>query len=107
MIKGKLGNMMKQAQKMQQDLKKIQDELATLEVVGEASGGKVRVTLTCNNMIEKVWIDPSIFTRQEEDLELLQDVLKLAINDGIQKAKQLSDSRMESVTSSISLPPGL
>ena len=107
MIKGKLGNMMKQAQRMQQDLKKIQDELATLEVVGEASGGKVRVTLTCNNMIEKVWIDPSIFTRQEEDLELLQDVLKLAINDGIQKAKQLSDSRMKSVTSSISLPPGL
>ena len=106
MIKGKLGNMMKQAQKMQQDLKKIQDELATLEVVGEASGGKVRVTLTCNNMIEKVWIDPSIFTRQEEDLELLQDVLKLAINDGIQKAKQLSDSRMESVTSGISIPPG-
>ena len=107
MIKGKLGNMMKQAQKMQQDLKKIQDELATLEVVGEASGGKVRVTLTCNNMIEKVWIDPSIFTRQEGDLVLLQYVLELAINDGIQKAKQLSDSRMESVTSGISLPPGL
>ena len=98
---------MKQAQKMQQDLKKIQDELATLEVVGEASGGKVKATLTCNNIIERVWIDPSIFTRQEEDLELLQDVLKLAINGGIQKAKQLSDSRMESVTSGISLPPGL
>ena len=48
MIKGKLGNMMKQAQRMQQDLKKIQDELATLKVVGEASGGRVKVTLTCN-----------------------------------------------------------
>ena len=53
MIKGKLGNMMKQAQKMQQDLKKVQDELATLEVVGEASGGKVKVILTCNNITEK------------------------------------------------------
>ena len=106
MIKGKLGNMMKQAQKMQQDLKKIQDELATLEVVGEASGGKVQVTLTCNNIMERIRIDPSMFTGQEEDLELLQDVLKLAINDGLQKAKQLSDSRMESVTSGISIPPG-
>ena len=106
MIKGKLGNMMKQAQKMQQDLKKIQDELATLEVVGEASGGKVKVILTCNNIMEKVSIDPSMFTGQEDDLELLQDLLKLAINDGLQKAKQLSDSRMESVTSGISLPPG-
>ena len=94
------------AQKMQQDLKKIQDELATLEVVGEASGGKVKVILTCNNIMERIWIDPSMFTGQEEDLELLQDVLKLAINDGIQKAKQLSDSRMESVASGISIPPG-
>ena len=106
MIKGKLGNMMKQAQKMQQDLKKIQDELATLEVVGEASGGKVKVTLTCNNIIERIRIDPSMFTGQEEDLELLQDVLKIAINDGLEKAKQLSDSRMKSVTSGISIPPG-
>ena len=98
--------MVKQAQKMQQDLKKIQDELATLEVVGEASGGKVKVTLTCNNVTEKVSIDPSMFTGQEEDLELLQDLLKLAINDGLKKAKQLSDRRMESVTSGISFPPG-
>ena len=107
MIKGKLGNMVKQAQKMQQELKKIQDELATLEVVGEASGGKVKATLTCNNIIERVWIDPSMFTGQEEDLELLQDLVKLAINDGLHKAKQLSDSKMASVTSGISLPPGL
>ena len=106
MIKGKLGNMMKQAQKMQQDLKKVQDELATLKVVGEASGGKVKVILTCNNITEKVSIDPSMFTGQEDDLELLQDLVKLAINDGLQKVKQLSDSRMESVTSGISLPPG-
>ena len=106
MIKGKLGNMMKQAQKMQQDLKKIQGELASLEVVGEASGGKVKVTLKCNNITEKVSIDPSMFTGQEEDRELLEDLLKLAINDGLQKAKQLSDSKMESVTSGISLPPG-
>ena len=106
MIKGKLGNMMKQAQRMQQDLKKIQDELARLKVVGEASGGKVKVTLTCNNVMEKVSIDPSMFTGQEEDLGLLQDLIKLAINDGLQKAKQLSDNKMESVTSGISLPPG-
>ena len=106
MIKGKLGNMMKQAQKMQQDLKKIQDELAMLEVVGEASAGRVKVTFTCNNVLEKVSIDPAIFTGKEEDLELLQDLLKLAINDGLRKAKQLSDSKMESVTSGISLPPG-
>ena len=98
--------MMKQAQKMQQDLKKIQAELATLEVLGEASGGKVKITLTCNNVTKKVSIDPSMYTGQEEDLELLQDLLKLAINDGLQKAKHLSDSRMESVTSGISLPPG-
>ena len=106
MFDGPLQEMMKQAQKMQQDLKKIQDELATLEVVGEASGGKVKVILTCNNITEKVSIDPSMFTGQEDDLELLQDLLKLAINDGLQKAKQLSDSRMESVTAGISLPPG-
>ena len=107
MIKGKLGNMMKQAQKMQHDLKKVQDELAELEVVGEASSGKVKVTLTCNNVLRQVVIEPSLFTGAAEDLEVLEDLLKIAFNDGLQKAKNISDSRMQSVTSGISLPPGL
>ena len=106
MIKGKLGSMMKQAQKMQQDLKKVQDELATLEVVGESSAGKVKVTLRCSNILEKVFIDPSLFSGKEEDLEVLEDLLKIAFNDGLQKAKHLSDTRMESVTSGIPIPPG-
>ena len=106
MIKGKLGNMMKQAQKMQEELKKVQDELSTLQVEGEASSGKIKIKLTCNNVFQKVFIDPSLFSGNKEDLEVLEDLLKIAINDGIKKAKHLSDSKMESVTSGISLPPG-
>ena len=106
MIKGKLGNMMKQAQKMQQDLKKAQDELAKLQVVGEASAGKVKVTFACNNVLETISIDSSLYSGKEDDLELLEDLLKIAINDGLQKAKNLSDSKMESLTSGISLPTG-
>ena len=106
MIKGKLGNMMKQAQKMQHDLKKVQDELAELSVIGEASAGKVKVTLTCNNILKNVTIEPALFSGNEDDLEVLEDLLKIAINDGLAKAKSLSDSKMESVTSGISLPPG-
>ena len=97
---------MKQAQKMQQDLKKAQDELAKLQVVGEASAGKVKVTFACNNVLETISIDSSLYSGKEDDLELLEDLLKIAINDGLQKAKNLSDSKMESLTSGISLPPG-
>ena len=106
MIKGKLGNMMKQAQKMQEDLKRVQDELANLTVVGEASSGKVKVTLTCNNSMEKVIIEPSLFSGKTEDLEVLEDLVKIAVNDGLQKAKNVSDKKMASVTAGIPLPPG-
>ena len=104
MLKGKLGNMMKQAQKMQQDMAKVQEELGNLLVTGESASGKVKVTVSCSNIVKMVDIDPSLRIGEEEELELLQDLIKIATNDALSKAKKISDDKLGAVTAGISLP---
>ena len=103
MLKGKLGNMMKQAQKMQQDMAKVQEELGNLLITGESASGKVKVTVSCSNIVKMVEIDPSL-NIGEEELELLQDLIKIATNDALSKAKKISDDKLGAVTAGISLP---
>ena len=104
MLKGKLGNMMKQAQKMQQDMAKAQEELGNLLVTGESGSGKVKVTVSCSNIVKTVDIDPSLFMGEEEELEVLQDLIKIAINDALSKAKKISDDKLGAITAGMSLP---
>ena len=95
---------MKQAQKMQQDMAKVQEELGNLLITGELASGKVKVTVSCSNIVKMVDIDPSLSIGEEEELELLQDLIKIATNDALSKAKKISDDKLGAVTAGISLP---
>ncbi|MGQ0443189.1 MAG: YbaB/EbfC family nucleoid-associated protein [Methylophilaceae bacterium] len=93
MMKGGMGNMMKQAQMMQANMQKVQAELASIEVEGAASNGLVKVTMTCKNEIKRVCIDDSAM----DDKETLEDLLVIALRDAAQKAEATSTARMSSV----------
>jgi DNA-binding YbaB/EbfC family protein len=103
MFKGGMGGMMKQAQQMQEKMKKAQDELASLEVVGESGAGMVKVTMTCNHNIRRVEIDPSLM---EDDKEMIEDLVAAAMNDGVRRVQEASQEKMSSVTGGMNLPPG-
>lgn len=98
-----MGNMMKQAQQMQEKMKKAQDELATLEVTGEAGAGMVKITMTCNHNIRRVDIDESLM---EDDKDMLEDLIAAAMNDAVRRVQETSQEKMASVTGGMSLPPG-
>jgi nucleoid-associated protein EbfC len=93
MMKGGMGNMMKQAQMMQANMQKVQAELAVTEVEGVASNGMVKVTMTCNNMVKRVVIDDAAM----DDRETLEDLMLIALNDAKAKAEAISQQRMSSV----------
>lgn len=93
MMKGGMGNLMKQAQQMQENMKKAQAELANVEVEGEAGSGTVKVLITCGNKIKRVSIDDSLMS---DDKEMLEDLVVLATNDAISKAEAVSQQRMGS-----------
>jgi DNA-binding YbaB/EbfC family protein len=103
-MKGGLGNMMKQAQKMQENLQKAQEELATMEVSGEAGAGLVKVVMTGRHDVRRVSIDPSLL---EEDREMLEDLLAAAVNDAVRKVEQVTQERMAGLASGMGLPPGM
>ncbi|MFP4245324.1 MAG: YbaB/EbfC family nucleoid-associated protein [Ectothiorhodospira sp.] len=103
MLKGGLGNLMKQAQKMQEDMAKAQEELAEMEVTGSAGGGMVSVTMTGKHAVRKVSIDPSLL---EEDRDMLEDLMTAAMNDAVQKVEEMSREHLSSVTQGMGLPPG-
>jgi DNA-binding YbaB/EbfC family protein len=107
LIKGQIAGMMKQAQRMQEDMKKVQDELNTIFVEGQSSGGLVKVTVSCKHEVKNILIDDSLFSKEIEDKETLQDLLVLALNEAMKKAEKLSNEKMSSVTSGLPLPPGL
>lgn len=102
-MKGGLGNMMKQAQKMQADLQKAQEEVAKLEVTGESGGGLVKVTMTGKHEVRRVEIDDSLMG---DDKEMLEDLVAAAINDASHRVTEKSQEQMSSVTAGINLPPG-
>ncbi len=91
MMKGGMGNLMKQAQQMQENMKKAQAELATVEVEGAAGSGMVKVLITCGNKVKRVSIDSSLMT---DDKEMLEDLIVLAMNDAISKAEATSQQHM-------------
>jgi nucleoid-associated protein EbfC len=102
-LKGQLAGLMKQAQSMQDNLKKIQDQLANVEVQGESGAGLVKVTMTCRNEVKRVSLEPSLLT---DDKDLVEDLIAAAMNDALRKAEQTSQERMGGVTQGMGLPPG-
>ena len=103
MLKGGLGNMMKQAQQMQENMKKMQDQLADVEVEGVAGAGMVKILMTCRNDVRRVTIDPSLMT---EEKEMLEDLIAAAMNDAVRKAEATTQEKMSGFTSGLNLPPG-
>ena len=104
MMKGQLAGLMKQAQAMQDNLKKAQDELATIEVEGQSGAGLVKVTMTCKNVVKKVSIDPSLVG---EDKDMLEDLVMAAMNDAVAKAEATTQAKMAGFTAGLNLPPGM
>ncbi|NHI00491.1 MULTISPECIES: YbaB/EbfC family nucleoid-associated protein [Oceanimonas] len=101
--KGGLGNIMKQAQQMQEKMQKLQEELAQMEVVGEAGAGLVKVTMTGSHSVRRVELDDSLL---EDDKELLEDLLAAAVNDAVRRVEEQNKSRMGELTGGMQLPPG-
>jgi nucleoid-associated protein EbfC len=97
------GNMMKQAMALQANMKKAQEEIANMEVIGEAGGGMVKVTMTGKHEVKRVQIEPQVIS---EDREMLEDLIAAAINDAVNKVETQSQQRMSSVMSGVALPPG-
>ncbi|MCE2870088.1 MAG: YbaB/EbfC family nucleoid-associated protein [Oxalobacteraceae bacterium] len=103
MMKGQLAGLMKQAQAMQDNMKKMQDQLATIEVEGQAGAGLVKIIMTCKNDVKRVTIDPSLLA---DDKDMLEDLVAAAFNDAVRKAEALSTEKMSSMTAGLPLPPG-
>jgi nucleoid-associated protein EbfC len=104
MMKGGLGNLMRQAQQMQENMQKAQAELADLEVVGESGAGMVKVTMNGKHEAKKVSIEPKLLG---EDKDMLEDLLAAAINDGVRKIDARSKEKYAALTSGMNLPPGM
>lgn len=103
-MRGQLGNLMQQAQRMQENLQKAQEELARIEVTGSAGGGMVSVTLTGKMEARRVRIDKAAIG---EDIEMLEDLIAAAINDAVNKANEESQKHMASATAGMPIPPGM
>jgi DNA-binding YbaB/EbfC family protein len=103
MMKNQLAGLMKQAQAMQDNMKKMQDQLALIEVEGQSGAGLVKITMTCKNDVKRVAIDPSLLA---EDKDMLEDLVAAAFNDAVRKAEALSQEKMAGMTAGLPLPPG-
>ena len=103
-MKGGIGNLMKQAQKMQADLQEAQERLAQEEVTGESGGGMVRITMNGKHEVRRVEIDDSLIG---DDKEMLEDLVAAAINDGVHKIADKTRESMSGLTAGMELPPGI
>ncbi len=104
MMKGGLGGLMKQAQQMQENMRRVQEELATIEVEGQSGAGLVKVVMTCRHAVKKVTIDPSLLG---EDKDMLEDLVAAAVNDAVAKAEATTQAKMAGFASGLNLPPGM
>ncbi len=102
-MKNALGNIMQQAQKMQEDFKKAQEELSLMQVQGQSGGGLVTIVMTGKREARKVTIDDSLLG---EDKDMLEDLVAAAINDAVNKVAKMKKEKMSEVTAGIPLPPG-
>lgn len=102
MMKGGLGGLMKQAQMMQENMKKAQEQLALIEVEGQSGAGMVKVVMTCAHEVRRVSIDPSVL----DDKEMLEDLVAAAMNDAMRRGEELSKEKMGGFAAGLNLPPG-
>ncbi len=102
--KGGMGNLMKQAQMMQERMQKMQEELANMEVVGESGAGLVKVTMTGSHSVRRVAIDPSLIS--DDDQEMLEDLIAAAFNDAVRRVEEQNKAKMGELTGGMQLPPG-
>ena len=101
---GGLGNLMKQAQQMQENMKKAQEQLALVEVEGQSGAGLVKVTITCRNDVKRIAIDPGLLA---DDKDMLEDLVAAAFNDAVRRAEEVSAEKMGKLTAGLPLPPGM
>ena len=104
MMKNQLAGLMKQAQKMQDDMKKAQDELASIEIEGQSGAGLVKVTMNCKHDVKRVQIDPSLL---EDDKDMLEDLVAAAVNDAVRRVEEASAAHLGKVTRGMNLPGGM
>ncbi|MFI9651346.1 YbaB/EbfC family nucleoid-associated protein [Guyparkeria halopsychrophila] len=102
-MKGGMGNLMKQAQAMQENMQRMQEEVAKMEVEGQSGGGLVKVTMTGKHEARRVSIDPSLL---EDDKDMLEDLIAAAINDAARRIEQEQQEKMAGMTGGMNLPPG-
>lgn len=100
----KMGNIMKQAQQMQANMQKMQQELAEMEVVGEAGAGMVKVTMNGKHDVKRVEINPNVLS---DDKEMVEDLVAAAVNDANRRIEKMTEEKMASVTSGMGLPAGM
>ena len=104
MMKGQMAGLMKQAQQMQDNLRKAQEGLASIEVEGQSGAGLVKVVMTCKHDVKRVTIDPSLLA---DDKDMLEDLVAAAMNDAVRKVESTVQEKMSGVTAGLGLPPGL
>ena len=104
MMKGQIAGLMKQAQAMQENLKRAQEELASIEVEGQSGAGLVKVTMTCKHDVKRIQIDPSLLA---DDKDMLEDLVAAAFNDGVRRAEEVSAEKMGKLTAGMPMPPGM
>ncbi|WP_153116447.1 YbaB/EbfC family nucleoid-associated protein [Rhodocyclus tenuis] len=102
MMKGGIAGLMKQAQQMQENMKKAQEQLALVEVEGQAGAGLVKVVMTCSNEVRRVSIDASVM----DDREMLEDLVAAAFNAAVRRGQEVSQEQMAGLTSGLNLPAG-
>ena len=99
-----LAGLMKQAQQMQDNMKRMQEELATVEVEGQSGAGMVKVTMTCRYDVKRISIDPSVIS---DDKEMLEDLVAAAVNDAVKRVEAATQEKMSGFTAGLGLPAGL
>jgi DNA-binding YbaB/EbfC family protein len=104
MMKNQLAGLLKQAQAMQDNVKKAQEELARTEVEGQSGAGMVKVTMTCRHDVKRVQIDPSLLG---EDKDMLEDLVAAAVNDAVRRVETVTQEKMSGLAGGMGLPPGL
>ena len=102
-MKGGLGGLMKQAQQMQENMKRMQEQLATIEVEGQSGAGMVKVVMTCRHDVKRVTIDPGLL---KDDKDMLEDLVAAAFNDAVRRVEATIQEKMGGMTSGLGLPPG-
>lgn len=103
-MKGGIGNLMKQAQQMQADMAKAQEEMANIEVTGQSGGGMVSIVMTCRHDVKRVSIDDSLLS---DDKDMLEDLIAAAVNDAVKQVEKTSADKMSGMTAGLNLPGGM